>query len=357
MVKEVIVEKVVVKEVEVEVIVEVIVTATPTPTPTPTATPTAITTGAELVRRVQHGIVRVTAGFSSAGSGFIFEVRETTAFVATNHHVIERERTVDVQVHTGHTYKALVLGWDSDLDVAVLAICCSREFTALRWDPAEREVGTQVIAVGFPRSTEGGLTATIGETVAHDAISRQHGFIPHSAPLNPGNSGGPLFAMPNATVLGINTAGGLQELRFYAVPYQAVEESMEDWRAQLVVAPAPTPVPKRSFPTVEAGLSAYTVNDIRDPAPLGQYYDLEIGKRVVALGHHARSNLRRGGLQPVEFLHSGQRRLRLRSRWTNEPRTEFRLRRTRQGTAGKGLDPVPRARLNCPCIRTGRIRH
>ena len=188
-----------------------------------------------------------------------------------------------MQVHTGHTYKALVLGWDSDLDVAVLAICCSREFTALRWDPAEREVGTQVIAVGFPRSTEGGLTATTGETVAHDAISRQHGFIPHSAPLNPGNSGGPLFAMPNATVLGINTAGGLQELRFYAVPYQAVEESMEDWRAQLVVAPAPTPIPKRSFPTVEAGLSAYTVNDIRDPAPLGQYYDLEIGKRVVAL--------------------------------------------------------------------------
>ena len=111
-------------------------------------------------------------------------------------------------VHSGHSYKTLVLGWDADLDVAVLAICCSRDFTALRWKPAEREVGTQVVAVGFPRSTEGRLTATTGETVAHDTISRQHGFIPHSAPLNPGNSGGPLFASgtSSSSVGGINQA-------------------------------------------------------------------------------------------------------------------------------------------------------
>ena len=140
----------------------------------------------------------------------------------------------------------MVLGWDSE-DVAVLAICCSREFTALRWDPAEREVGTQVIAVGFPRSTEGGLTATTGETVAHDAISRQHGFIPHSAPLNPGNSGGPLFAMPNATVLGINTVG-LQELRFYAVPYQAVEESRRIGAHSSLSRPLQRPSPRGASP-------------------------------------------------------------------------------------------------------------
>ena len=256
-------------------------TATPTPEPTATPTPVIPATPAELVERVKDSIVRVTVG-SSGGTGFIFAIEETTAFIATNHHVIDRARAVDVQVRNGQTYKALVLGWDADRDVAVLAICCAYDFVALAWEPADPEVGAQVVAVGFPRSTTGGLTATTGEVVEHDSISRQHGFIPHSAPLNPGNSGGPLFSMPETRVLGINTAGGLEELSFYSVPYQAVAESIEEWRTQLVIAPAPTPVPKVTYETVEAGKNSYTVNEIRDPAPPG-LGGVAVGKRLVAV--------------------------------------------------------------------------
>ena len=41
--------------------------------------------------------------------------------------------------------------------------------------------------------------------------------------------------MPDAKVLGINTAGGTQKLSFYAVPFQAIEAQMAEWRSQLVV--------------------------------------------------------------------------------------------------------------------------
>ena len=210
-------------------------TPTPTVTPTPAPTPT-IATPVDLVKRVKDGVVRVNTFFGE-GSGFIFDIEGTTAFVATNHHVIESALdTVDVTVSNSRTYEALVLGWDPDRDVAVLAICCSDNFTALYWEEALPIEGTNVVAVGYPRGgSDFQVTATIGEVVSHDEHSRSFDLIPHTAPLNPGNSGGPLFSMPDAKVLGINTSRGTTTLSFYAVPLQAIEEQMIKWRSQLVV--------------------------------------------------------------------------------------------------------------------------
>ena len=269
-----------------------VATATPVPTPTPivlvtpTATATPTPTGPpanpqELVQRVQESIVRVEAGYTGSGSGFIFAVEETTAFVATNHHVIEGVNAIDVQLRSGLEYKALLLGWDADRDVAVLAICCSFDFIALPWEPVTPAVGTDVVAVGFSRSSTGGVTATTGAVAAPDDNSERHDFIHHSAPLNPGNSGGPLFSMPETKVLGINTARGTQILSFYAVPYQAIEEPMKEWRSHLVIAPAPTATPTIIFGTVEAGENTYTMNEVRDPAPAS--YGLGVGERLVAI--------------------------------------------------------------------------
>ncbi len=228
----------------------VLPTPTPTPTPTltpmPTITPTPgpISTPADLVERVKDGVVQVRAStgsffvFSSTGSGFIFDVEGTTAFVATNYHVVEGADSLEVTVRNTDSYEALVLGWDADRDVAVLAICCSEDFAALSWEEASPAVGAQVVAVGYP---DGGsasrVTATTGEVAEGDALSEQHGYIRHTAPLNPGNSGGPLFSMPDAKVLGINTSRGTQTLSFYAVPLQAIAGQMVEWRKQLVVSP------------------------------------------------------------------------------------------------------------------------
>lgn len=239
--------------------------------------PGTVSTADELLALTSDAIVRVTH-WRGAGTGFIFAIEETTAFVATNHHVIDRADAVDVQVADGKTYKALTLGWDADRDVAVLAICCSYDFAALSWESADPKVGEDVVAIGFPRSSIGGLTATTGAVTEHDSISREHGFFAHSAPLNPGNSGGPLFSVPGGKVLGINTARGLEKLSFYSVPYQSIAESIKEWRSQLVIAPAPPRRDSTAHPPVEFEGSSYRVHEFRDPIS----GEVPVGKRLVA---------------------------------------------------------------------------
>ena len=250
-------------------------TLIPTPTLTPTATATAVPTGPvsspqELAGRFEASIVKVVARigmfFGSSGTGFIFDVEGGTAFVATNHHVIDGAGALDVELTSGTSYEALLLGWDADRDIAVLAICCAADFVAIPWDPVTPAPELNVVAVGYPRGGTESQTITLGRIVEADAISMEHDFIAHSAPLNPGNSGGPLFSMPDANLIGVNTARSFKTLTFYAVPYQVIAEPMKEWRSQLVVRPVPTPEPDSSFDPVQVMGSLYIVNRVLDPA-------------------------------------------------------------------------------------------
>ena len=168
--------------------------------------------------------------------------------MVTAHHVIEDEDAIDVQVENTRTYKATLLGYDSDEDVAVMSICCNPNFMALEWKPdASYEVGDEVVAIGYPRSSSSRVTATIGE-VKYDYT----GAIPHDAPLNPGNSGGPLFSM-EGKVLGVNTAGSrIIEGLFYAVPYSTIADDVADWKSRFIVTTEPTPT---TAPSVEQTIS------------------------------------------------------------------------------------------------------
>ena len=272
----------------------------PTPTPAPTATlsptPAPPLTPAELVEQVRNGVVRVKArsggilfGSTKSGSGFIFAVDGTTAFVATNHHVVEGGNSVEVQVGDSGDFEALVLGWDANKDVAVLSICCSSDLVALPWHGSSPLEGDAVVAIGYPISDSSNLIVTVGEVLGSDSVAEEHGFIAHSAPLNPGNSGGPLFSMPGGELVGMNTARGTQSLSFYAVPYQSIEAQVEAWRAQLFIAPTATPTPTATtkqtasepFDSVETGGAIYTVHSITEPTT--RPGNLPDGKRTLAI--------------------------------------------------------------------------
>ena len=296
------------REVPVTVEVEVTRIATPSPIPTPSPTPEPPSTPAEIIAKAEQSIVRVKSrsnpgslfSRTSSGSGFIFAIEGTTAFVATNHHVIEDGRSIEVETPDSATYDALILGWDEARDVAVLSICCSSKFVALPWVSVSPSDGSSVVAIGYPTATDGKLTTTIGEVIIPDDESLEHDFIRHSAPLNPGNSGGPLFTMPGGEVIGINTSGNTQVLAFYAVPYQAIEQQIADWRSQLYVAPTEIPahildatsvstpnintVPSATQPpTVNVAPTGgtYTIHSIIEPA--SSDFRLASGQRRVAI--------------------------------------------------------------------------
>ena len=213
------------------------------PAPTPTPTPRPPSTAAELVQRVEDSVVRITAG-GMAGSGFIFDTESTTAFVITNHHVIEDERSIDVRANS-RTYRATLLGYDSGKDIAVVAICCSQDFVKITWESElPPEIGTVVVAIGYTRASSSKVTATTGKVTENQYFSVDEAHVIwHDAPLNPGNSGGPLFTM-SEKVLGVNTGNS----RFRpgisgAVSYQIMVELLPEWRSKLVVAPEKTPTP------------------------------------------------------------------------------------------------------------------
>ena len=258
-------------------------TVRPTATPMPTPTPVIPSTVTELVSRVAAGVVQVRVG-SGSGSGFIFATKGNTAFIATNHHVIENagSGSILVQLKDFSNYKALMLGADTERDVAVLSICCHDDFAALSWITEQLDPGAQVVAVGFPRST---IVTAVGEVLEPDALSRRHGLVRHSAALNPGNSGGPLFSR-TGKVVGVNVARTVSgQIVYLAVPYSSIADQLDEWTNRLVITPDPpaeTPS-STSYPTVIAGDSSYTVNEIRDPAPPLSIFPPDEGKRLVAI--------------------------------------------------------------------------
>ena len=215
--------------------VEVTLTPTVRPTLAVPASPTS------LVQWAEDSIVRVQAD-ESGGSGLIFDTEGDTAFVVTNYHVVEESDAYDVVVRNRTRYKATLLGYDQEKDIAVLSICCDPTFVAIPWDSgATAQMGEEVVAVGYPRGSGSRVTATTG-TMQDDWLGNALGLAAHNAPLNPGNSGGPLFSM-DGEVLGINVGrSNVEEGIFYAVPYEVSRDDVLAWRAKLVVLPTPTPV-------------------------------------------------------------------------------------------------------------------
>lgn len=130
-----------------------------------------------------------------SGSGFAL----TNGYVVTNYHVVEDAASINVQGVNGNfkpNYKARVIATDKVNDLALLKLDGTNPINipyAVKIGTSE--VGEEVFVLGYP------LTATMGEEVklTTGVISSKTGFqgdvsiYQISAPIQPGNSGGPLF--------------------------------------------------------------------------------------------------------------------------------------------------------------------
>lgn len=153
------------------------------------------------------------------GSGFIVD---RNGYIITNHHVIDGADKITVKVHGDTTeYRARVIGFDKETDLAVIKINPEKALTPLRVGNSDStQVGDWAIAIGSPFGLEATVTAGIVSAKGRDFAGAQafQRFIQTDAAINPGNSGGPLLNS-NGEVIGVNTmiatrSGGYEGIGF-----------------------------------------------------------------------------------------------------------------------------------------------
>ena len=143
------------------------------------------------------------------GSGVVVDSKR--GIVLTNLHVIMNSDRVEISLADGKNYKAKPVGFDKELDIAVLQIPNPpKNLKALELgDSSMLEVGQRVLAIGNPfglnRTLTTGVVSSLDRTLKNPNGSIMRGLIQTDAPINPGNSGGPLLDM-DGRLIGINTA-------------------------------------------------------------------------------------------------------------------------------------------------------
>jgi S1-C subfamily serine protease len=152
-------------------------------------------------------------GPAGAGSGFVVT---PDGYVMTNSHVVQNARQIKVRTNGGEIIDARVVGDDAATDLALIRVDAAAlaspsgtvPYLAVDGAIAPR-VGQLAVAIGNPLGFEStvstGVVSALGRSLRGRGNRLIDGVIQHTAPLNPGNSGGPLLDTAGR-VLGVNTA-------------------------------------------------------------------------------------------------------------------------------------------------------
>ncbi|WND02821.1 Do family serine endopeptidase [Temperatibacter marinus] len=142
----------------------------------------------------------------SLGSGFIISA---DGYVVTNNHVVKDASEITIRMVDGKEYKAVIRGRAEEVDLALLKIESDEKFPFVKWGDSDSvRVGDWALAIGNPYGFGGTVTAGIisgkARRLSNTRESTYDNYLQTDAPINRGNSGGPLFNM-NGDVVGVNT--------------------------------------------------------------------------------------------------------------------------------------------------------
>jgi len=153
----------------------------------------------------QNGKQPTEEKVASLGSGFIIDA--ANGYIVTNYHVIKDADDIKVTLNDDTTLDAKLVGSDDKTDVAVLKVKSTAPLTAAVWgDSDTARIGSWIVAIGDPFGLGGTVTTGIVSARQRDINAGPYDqFIQTDAPINRGNSGGPMFN-ENGEVVGINTA-------------------------------------------------------------------------------------------------------------------------------------------------------
>ncbi len=158
----------------------------------------------EIVKKQGDAVVQVVVSDSNGkesglGSGFIVS---PDGQVVTNYHVIKSAHTARVQLANGASFGVDgVLAEDQNRDLAILKVS-GRNLPYLGLADTDVLIGTHVVAIGSPL----GLQNTVSDGIVSALRDEDNGrhWVQTTAPVSPGNSGGPLLDL-HGSVVGVIT--------------------------------------------------------------------------------------------------------------------------------------------------------
>ncbi|MBZ9685951.1 S1C family serine protease [Clostridium estertheticum] len=169
---------------------------------------------------------------SVIGSGFLYNNKGD---IITNGHVVSDASSVTIKMADTTVYKGTVIGRSDTTDVALIRVpeLAGKNPFKVRKDK-NLEIGDEVIALGSPLGLQNTATTGIISGVNRDFNIENYqykGVYQISAPISPGNSGGPLLDKITGEVLGINSAKVGDETIGFSIPINQVLSLVDGWAA------------------------------------------------------------------------------------------------------------------------------
>jgi S1-C subfamily serine protease len=164
------------------------------------------------------------------GSGFVWD---TDGHIVTNYHVIRNADGAQVDLADGSSYRASLVGFLPEKDLAVLHIRApkSKLHPISVGSSHDLHVGQFAFAIGNPFGLDHtftrGLVSALGREITSVTQDLIKDVIQTDAAINPGNSGGPLLDS-SGRLIGVNTAiyspSGTSSGIGFAIPVDTVNE-------------------------------------------------------------------------------------------------------------------------------------
>lgn len=286
------------------------------PSPSTTLTGGALSVN-EIYKRAASGVVQITSTTGQAsvgplqvdpypynkplprvpptqalGSGFVLD---KAGHIVTNYHVIQGADEIRVSFSNRDTVEAQLVGSDPSTDLAVLQVDTSASaLTPLPLGDSDKvEVGDPVVAIGNPfgldRTATSGIVSALQRLItAPNRFTIDH-VIQTDAPINHGNSGGPLLNS-RGQVIGVNTqieTGGVPNSGNVGIGFSVPSNTVKDVVAQIM----------RTGRVDHAylGISGQAVNSV-----VADKYNLPVAKGVLVESVTSGSGAGKAGLQGGE---------------------------------------------------------
>jgi S1-C subfamily serine protease len=188
-----------------------------------------------IANHVDAALVDITStlGYQSAEAAGTGMIIGSNGYVLTNNHVVDGATSITARMADGSkTYKATVVGVDPSADVAVIHLEGASGLPTVNvGDSSSVRVGESVVAIGNaedlpgkPSVSSGTVTGLRQDITASDNSGGNseslHNLIQMNAPIQPGDSGGPLLNS-SGQVIGMDTAAQSQQNTYGSTSTQA----------------------------------------------------------------------------------------------------------------------------------------